>query len=170
LTPGAGDFVPGRVRLPFLVIANDGRPVERQTARVWVATGRDQKPFAATTARLEPIGVPGRSGPAAGGVTRIYVTDFRIPRPGRYWLVAEPAGARIQAVSVFAVKARLPVPAVDAQAPASATPTLASGPVASLTTERPPDRALLRYSVAGALAAHRPWGGAGGAPQVLDRG
>ncbi len=132
--------MPGRVRLPFLVIANDGRPVERPTARVWVARQRDEKPFAATTARLEPIGVPGRSGPAAGGVTRIYVARFRIPRPGRYWLVAEPAGARIQALSAFDVKARL-----------------GSAPVASLTTERPPDRALLRYSVSGSLAAHRPF-------------
>jgi hypothetical protein len=157
LTPGAGDFVPGRVRLPFLVIANNGRPVERPTARVWVARRRDEKPFTVTTARLEPIGVPGRSGPAAGGVTRIYVARFRISRPGRYSLVAEPAGARIQALSALDVKARLPVPAVGAKAPASATPILGSAPVASLTTERPPDRALLRYSISGSLAAHRPF-------------
>ena len=157
VTAGAGDFVPGRVRFPFLVIANDGRPVERATARVWVATGRDEAPFATTTARLEPIGIPGRSEAASGGVRRIYVARFDVPRPGRYWLLAEPAGARIQAVSVFDVQARLPVPAVGARAPASATPTLGGAPVSALTTERPPDRSLLRYSVAGALAAHKPF-------------
>jgi hypothetical protein len=157
VTAGAGDFVPGHVRFPFLVIADDGRPVERPTARVWVATGRDSTPFATATARLEPIGIPGRSKAASGGVRRIYVARFDVPRPGRYWLVAEPAGARIQAVSVFDVQSRLPVPAVGARAPASETPTLGSAPVSALTTDRPPDRSLLRYSVAGALAAHKPF-------------
>ena len=157
VTAGAGDFVPGQIRFPFLVIAGDGRPVERRTARVWVATGRDRTPFATTTARLEPIGVPGRSEAAAGGVRKIYVARFDVPRPGRYWLVAEPTGGHIQAVSVFRVQRRLPVPAVGARAPASATPTLGSAPVAALTTARPPDRALVRYSVAGSLAAHRPF-------------
>jgi hypothetical protein len=133
------------------------RPVERPTARVWVATGRNAKPFATTTAKLQPIGIPGHSEAASGGVTRIYVAHFRIPRPGKYWFLAEPEGAKIQAVSVFQVSAKLPVPAVGARAPASATPTLATAPVSALTTARPPDRALLRYSVAGSLAAHRPF-------------
>jgi hypothetical protein len=50
-------------------------------------------------------------------------------------------------------------PAVGAKAPASDTPTLASahGRTALLTTRVPPDRALLRYSVAGSLAAHKPF-------------
>ena len=156
-TAGAGSFVPGQVRFPFLVIANNARPVERPSARVWVATGRNAKPFATTTAKLQPIGVPGHSEAAAGGVTRIYVAHFRIPRPGKYWFLAEPEGAKIQAVSVFQVAANLPVPAVGAKAPASATPTLATAPVPVLTTARPPDRALLHYSVAGSLAAHRPF-------------
>jgi hypothetical protein len=156
-TAGAGSFVPGTVRFPFAVIRNDARPVERPTARVWVAAGRDRKPFAETTARLEPIGVPGVSGPASGGLTRIYVARFRIPRPGRYWLLAVPAGVPIKAVSVFDVKASLPLPPVGAKAPASPTPTLATAPVSALTTATPPDRALLRDSIAGSLAAHRPF-------------
>ena len=157
VTAGAGSFVRGPVRFPFLVIDNSGKPVERPSARVWVATGRDARPFASTTARLEPIGVPGHSAAAAGHVTKIYVARFRIPRPGRYWLVAVPDGARIQAVSVFEVDASLPVPKVGAKAPASATPTLASEPLAALTTDVPPDRELLRQSVAGSLAAHKPF-------------
>jgi len=156
-TAGAGSFVPGQVRFPFLVIANDGRSVERPTAHVWVATGRNAKPFARTIAKLEPIGIPGHSEAASGGLTRIYVARFRIPRPGRYWLVAEPDGAKIQAVNVFDVSAKLPVPAVGARAPGSETPTLATAPVSALTTAQPPDRSLLRYSVAGSLAAHRPF-------------
>jgi hypothetical protein len=157
VSAGAGSFVPGSVRFPFLVIARNGEPVERPTARVWVATGRSARPFASTTAQLEPIGVPGRSAPAAGNVTKIYVAHFRIPRPGRYWLVAVPDGARLQAVSVFDVDASLPVPKVGAKAPDSATPTLGSEPVSALTTDVPPDRDLLRHSVAGSLAAHKPF-------------
>jgi hypothetical protein len=153
VTAGAGSFVPGPVRFPFLVIDNSGKPVERPSARVWVATGRDARPFASTTARLEPIGLPGRSA-AAGHVTKIYVAHFRISRPGRYWLLAVPGGARIQAVSVFDVDASLPVPKVGAKAPASATPTLGSQPVAALTTAVPPDRDLLRQSVASSLTGH----------------
>jgi hypothetical protein len=157
VTEGAGDFVPGVVRYPFMVIRNDARPVYRPSARVWVATGRDAKPFERTTARLEPIGVPGLSGPAAGNVTRLYVAHVRIPHPGRFWLVAAPNGARIQAVGVFDVRSQSPTPAVGAKAPASDTPTLADAPADSLTTRRPPDLGLLRYSVADSLAAHRPF-------------
>jgi len=49
--------------------------------------------------------------------------------------------------------------AVGAKAPASATPTLASthGAVSQLTTRVPPDRDLLRYSIASSLAAHKPF-------------
>ena len=157
LTPGAGSFVAGEIRFPFLVIANNGRPIERPTARVLVAHGRDQEPFAKTTARLEPIGIPGRSEPAAGGLTRIYVAHFAVPKPGRYWVFARPAGARIKGVSVIRVSAELPLPAVGAMAPRSATPTLADAPATVLTTARPPDRPLLRYSIRASLADHRPF-------------
>jgi hypothetical protein len=157
ITAGASEFVPGAVRYPFLVIRNDARPVERSTASVWVATGRDRAPFARVTARLEPIGIPGRSAPAFGEVSRIYVAHLHVPRAGRYWVVAEPAGAKIQAIGALEVTAHAPSPAVGAMAPRSATPTLANASVASLTTKQPPDLALLRYSIAGALAAHRPF-------------
>jgi hypothetical protein len=46
---------------------------------------------------------------------------------------------------------------VGAKAPDSDTPTLADAPAGSLTTRRPPDLGLLRYSVADSLAAHRPF-------------
>ncbi|HLM37925.1 MAG TPA: hypothetical protein VK287_09115 [Gaiellaceae bacterium] len=157
ITAGASEFVRGSIRYPFLVIRNDARPVERSTASVWVAGGRDRAPFTRVTAQLEPIGIAGRSARAFGEVSRIYVAHFRVPRAGRYWLVAEPAGAKIQAIGSLEVTARSPSPAVGAQAPRSATPTLADASVARLTTRRPPDLALLRYSVAGTLSAHRPF-------------
>jgi hypothetical protein len=145
------------VRYPFLVIRNDAQPVERTTASVWVSSGRDRAPFARVRARLEPIGIPGRSAPAFGEVSRIYVAHLQVPRPGRYWLIAEPVGAKIQAIGTLEVNARMPSPAVGAKAPRSATPTLADAGAARLTTRQPPDLGLLRYSVAGALAAHRPF-------------
>ena len=157
LTQGAGSFVPGSVRFPFLVIANNGRPINRPTARVWLASGRDQEPFAQTTARLERIGVAGVSEPASGGVTRIYVAHLQIPRPGRFWLVTQPDGSKIKGIGVFDVRAKLPVPAVGDRAPVSRTPTLGDAPVGKLTTADPPDRALLRYSIAGSVTAHKPF-------------
>ena len=51
----------------------------------------------------------------------------------------------------------LPVPKVGARAPRSRTPTLSDASVAALTTAQPPDRGLLRYSVAASLAAHKPF-------------
>jgi hypothetical protein len=154
---GAADFEPGVIRLPFLVRPNDGRLVDRPTARVWIATGLGRRPFARATARLETIGVRGRW--ATTAVTRIYVAHLPIPRPGRYWLVAEPTGARIQAEGAIDVAAHSSSLAVGARAPRSDTPTLAAakGDAASLTTRHPPDLALLRYSIAASLDAHRPF-------------
>jgi hypothetical protein len=157
ITMGAGSFVPGSVRFPFMVITNDARPVNKPKARVWIANGKDKKPFAQATARLERIGISGVSSPAAGGVTRIYVTRLEISRPGRYWLVAQPAGQKVKGISVFDVRPTLPIPAVGAKAPASRTPTLGQAPLSRLTTADPPDRGLLHYSVAASLAAHKPF-------------
>jgi hypothetical protein len=157
VTAGASDFAVGDVRYPFLVIAEDAKPVERPAATVWVAKSRDGTPFARETAKLEPIGIPGRSPPAFGGVTRIYVMHVRIPRSGRYWLVAEPNGAKTQALGIIDVAARSRSVALGAKAPRSDTPTLATAPASKITTSRPPDLPLLHTSIAQALAAHRPF-------------
>ncbi len=157
VTAGAGDLSVGLVRFPFLVIANNAKPVERPAATVWVARSRDGVPFARVAAKLEPIGIPGRSEPAFGGVQRIYVMRVRIPRPGRYWMVAEPVGAKLQALGALDVSARSRSVAVGAAAPRSDTPTLATAPAAQITTSRPPDLPLLRHSVAASLAAHKPF-------------
>ena len=157
VTAGAGDFAPGAVRFPFLIIASDAKPVDRPAAAVWVSTSRDGKPFQRVSAKLEPIGVPGRSEAAFGGVRRIYVAHLRIPRPGRYWLVAEPRGAELQALGAIDVASRTRSVPVGARAPRSDTPTLATAPAAQITTSTPPDLPLLRYSVAQSLTAHAPF-------------
>jgi hypothetical protein len=156
---GDSDFAQGDVRFSFLVIKHDAKPVERPHARVWLARSQSARPFERATARLETIGPPGAGETASGGVGRIYVVQLHVPRPGRYWLVAEPVGAKIQAIGNLDVKARSDSVAVGAKAPASATPTLATahGAVSTLTTRVPPDRSLLRYSIADSLAAHRPF-------------
>ena len=88
----------------------------------------------------------------------LYVTIVEVPRPGRFWLLAEPVGGRpVQALGNVVVKARTSAPAAGAKAIASRTPTIAStgGDFARLTTAVPPDRELLRYSVAETLAARK---------------
>jgi hypothetical protein len=156
---GDSDFAPGDVRFSFLVIRHDARPVDRPRARVWIARSRSARPFERATATLEPIGPPGAGETAFGGVGKIYVVHLHVRRPGRYWLVAEPVGANIQALGILDVKPRSDAVALGAKAPRSATPTLATvhGAVSKLTTRVPPDRPLLRYSVAASLAAHKPF-------------
>ena len=156
---GSADFTPGPVRLSFLLLDNQGGAVNRPKARVWIAKSDDAAPFARTTATLEPIGVPG-SEPAAGDVARIYVAHFRVPKPGIYTIVAEPIGRRpVQGELHIQVRAQPQAPGVGTKAIASKTPTIAStgGKLSELTTRVPPDRTLLRYSVADSLAAHVPF-------------
>jgi len=160
LVDGASDFSIGVVRLPFVVLTSRARPVYRPEARVWVARSLAKRPFEEARARLEPIGIEGRSEPAFGGVTRIFVAHLRLSRPGHYWVLAEPIGGKpIQGVTILNVKARSSSPAVGSRAFPSQTPTIASarGRLRTLTTRVPPDTALLRYSVAASLAAHKPF-------------
>jgi hypothetical protein len=157
LVQGTSDYGPGRNRFLFLVVRQNGEVVERPRARVWVARGLKRRPFLETTARLEPIGVRGGE---HGGARGIFVTHVRLTEPGKYWLLAEPVGGRpVQGLATLVVKERTDAPASGERAIASRTPTLAStgGDVAALTTKRPPDRALLRYSVADSLADRVPF-------------
>jgi hypothetical protein len=154
---GTSDFQVGTNRVSFLVVDKQGRVIERPTAHVWVSKGLEQKPFAETTARLEPIGVPGGEKADAGS---IFVTRLDTPSPGTYWYLAKPVGGpEIQALGNVVVEQRSAAPSVGDHAIPSRTPTLAStgGDLTALTTARHPDRALYRTSVAQALAAHAPF-------------
>ena len=157
IVPGAADFEPGRVRLPFLVVDGQGRVVSRPTARVWLSRGLKEPPFAETTARLERIGTA--FAPDAHA-TEVFVVEVDVDEPGKYWLLAEPVGGRkIQALGDLSVRDESIGPDVGDEAPASETPTLEStgGHLAALTTRTPPDRELLQHSVAGSLAAKAPF-------------
>jgi hypothetical protein len=159
LIPGTSDYSPGDVRVSFLVVDPRGRVISRPRARVWVARSLEARPFATATAQLEPIGVPGES--SGADATSIYVAHVRIPAVGKYRLVARPLGGRerIAGIEDLDVARRSLSPMVGSRAYPSQTPTLASahGRVSELTTRVPPDRALLRTSIAAALAAHDPF-------------
>jgi hypothetical protein len=158
VVPGTSDYEPGNVRFSFVVVDSKGREVLLPSARIWVANGLEAKPFLMSTARLERIEVPGES---QGLSTHIYVAHVRLRKPGTYWVLAEPQGGRekVHALGNVVVHESSPVPNVGDPAPDSETPTLAStgGDLAKLTTRVPPDRTLLRYSVAGSLRAHVPF-------------
>ena len=124
-----------------------------------MATGLKDVPYQRTLAHSEPIGVPGG---AAAPVASIYVTQIDLSKPGKYWLLAVPAGSSkpVGALANAVVPAkRLGAPRVGDHAIASRTPTMESvgGKLAALSTATHPDPRLYRLSVAGALAAHVPF-------------
>ena len=155
IVPGAADFGPGTVRLPFLVIDGEGRVVTRPTAKIWIARELKAEPFGEAVARAEPIGV---SGTEPGEPTEIFVTELDLPEPGTYWVLAEPVGGRkIQAVGTVEVKERTAAPAVGAKAVVSKTPTLENATLEELTTSTKPDRKLYERSVAQAVTGGEPF-------------
>jgi hypothetical protein len=150
ITPGGADFGPGRVRLTFLVVDGQGAVVARPTARMWISRGLKEPPYARATARSEKIGVEG-SDPA--GTEAIYVANLDLPKPGTYWVLAEPVGGRkVQAVGTVVVKDATAAPDIGDPAHASKTPTLDTASLDELTTSKVPDKELYKSSVADALA------------------
>lgn len=156
--PGTVNHEPGDVRVSFLVVDAEGAVVALPTARVWVAEALDQAPFFEGEAKLQRIGVPGGD---EADATHIYVAMLRLPRPGTYWLLAEPAGGPepVQALGNVVVSKDDSPPDVGDEAYGSETPTLASagGNASSITTRTPPDASLLQHSVAESLAAKKPF-------------
>ena len=121
---GTSDHAVGKNRVSFLVVDKQSKLVERPTARLWVSHGLKQRPFAETTARLEPIGVPGGEDAGVGG---IYVATITAPTPGTYWILAEPVGGRkVQALGNVVVRRKSKAPSVGERAIPSKTPTLAT--------------------------------------------
>jgi hypothetical protein len=148
LIGGTFDYAPGDVRVSFLVVRHNARQVVAPRALVHVGRSLAARPFERVWATLEHT-----------GPNPIFVAHLTIRRPGRYWIVAAPAGSRVRGLGTLDVQAASQSPAVGAKAPPSRTPTIASthGNFAELTTRTPPDKGLLRYSVAGSLAAHKPF-------------
>jgi hypothetical protein len=154
---GTSDFGPGPIRYTFLIVAPSGASIERPHAHVWVARELNATPFDWATATLEDVGVP--DGYSAD-TKHIYVARLHVARPGTYWVLAEPAGGHpIQALGNLVVRRHSISPAIGAKAYPSRNPTLATahGDLGKLTTRLPPDRALLRYSIANSREAHKPF-------------
>jgi hypothetical protein len=153
---GTASHEPGTVRLSFLVVDAEGQVVTLPTARVLVARDLESEPFLESSAKLERIGVPGGM---EADATHIYVAHVRLPRPGKYWLLAEPEGGRdVQALGNVVVVEQDSALDIGEQAVASETPTLASTKdISELTTRVPPDESLLRYSIAESLSAKAPF-------------
>ena len=158
LVAGTGDFGVGAVRLSFLVVDQRGNPVYTPRATVWLAPRLKAVPLQRTTATLEPVGPLGTGGDGAD-TTHLYVAHLTVSKPGTWWVLARPDGAKIGAVGNLVVRPRTTSPAIGSMAYPSQTPTLASthGDTAALTTRVPPDTSLLRYSVADSLRAHKPF-------------
>jgi hypothetical protein len=158
LIPGTNDYSPGALRISFIVVDNRGRLIAPPRARFWIARSLTSKPFQETVARLERVGVAGVS--TAADAPPLYVAHVHVGAPGTYSVLARPVGpVSIGAIREVLVKKSAASLAVGSRAPASATPTLASarGRIAKLTTRVPPDRSLLRYSIAESLRAHVPF-------------
>jgi len=158
LIQGTTDYSPGDLRISFLVVDNRGRVIAPPKARFWIARSLLNKPFGQTVARLENVGVPGVT--TSEPVKALYVAHVRVPSAGPYWVLARPLGSvRIGGATQVVVNEHSSSPAVGSRAFPSRTPTLATahGRTAALTTRVPPDRGLLRYSIAESLAAHAPF-------------
>src|SRR5262245_50248162 len=158
VVPGTENHEPGDVRVSFLVVDSKGRVVTLPTAKIFVADALDARPFLETQGKLERIGVPGGD---EADATHIYVAHLKLPRAGKFWMLAEPEGGneKVQALgNVVVVKDDAP-PDIGDPAVASDTPTLASagGDAAAITTRTPPDESLLQYSVADSLNAKVPF-------------
>jgi len=157
IIPGTNDYGPGKNRISFLVVDKQSRLIERPTAHVWISRGLKQKPFAETTATLEPIGVPGG---AKADAQNIYVATLDMAKPGKYWILAEPVGGatKIQALGNAQVLKHSAAPEVGERAIPSKNPVLKPGvDPKTVTTAEPPDRNLLRTTVAAAMAAKKPF-------------
>jgi hypothetical protein len=159
LIPGTNDYSAGDLRISFLVVNNRGRVIDPPTAHFWIGRSLSAKPFQKTLARLVPVGVAGVS-KNSDVPPALYVAHVHVDQPGTYYVVARPVGAvAIGGVRDLVVKDRSVSPPIDSRAYASQTPTLTStgGKIRELTTRVPPDRGLLRYSIAESLAAHAPF-------------
>jgi hypothetical protein len=158
LAMGTSDYAAGTNRVAFLVVRQSNQVVQTQRARVYVGRSDAREPRQ-YQAKLVPIGVS----EALGGhehhdvPPRFYSVNVEFPQPGAWWIVVEPEGESLRATAVARVRRTTVSPAVGTKAYPSKNPTVADAPAASITTARPPDTPLLRYSIADSLKAHAPF-------------
>ena len=151
----SSDYATGLNRVSFLLVRDNGSLVRAPAADVYyqpAGSGAAKK----ATARLVPIGV-GEPSTAPDDVKEIYVASLRLRGPGKQWIVIQPRGVAFQGFQILEVKHEPEAVAIGEVAPASDNPTTATEPAERITTARPPDTALLRYSVAESLEAGLPF-------------
>jgi hypothetical protein len=151
----SSDFAVGPNRVSFLLVRNDSSQVRAPLADVYyrpVAGG----PTVKTVARLTPFGATAAT-KGSDDVTEVYVAELDLPRAGKQWVVIQPRGVAYQGFQILDVQANPKAVAVGDRAPASRNPTTATKPAKRITTARPPDTELLRYSVAESLDAGVPF-------------
>ncbi len=151
----SSDFAVGGNRVSFLLVRDDSSLVRVPLADVYYQPTAGG-PTKWAIARLVSIGV--KASPAEkDDVKEIYVAKLQLPRTGKQWIVIQPRGIAFQGFQILDVKAKPTAIAVGEQAPASKNPTLATKAASKITTARPPDTGLLRYSVAESLQAKTPF-------------
>jgi hypothetical protein len=158
LAMGTSDYAAGSNRLAFLVLRKNNEVIQTARAKVYVGLSgaREPKQY---QAKLVPIGVS----EALGGQEHhdvpamFYSVNVEFPQSGSWWIVVEPEGETIHATGVAQVRQASTSPAVGTKAYPSRNPTVADAPATSITTSRPPDTPLLRYSIADSLKAHAPF-------------
>ena len=151
----SSDFAIGRNRVSFLLVRDDSSLVSAPLADVYYRPS-GSGPATKTLARLVSIGVDG-SLAAKDDVKQIYVANLQLLRSGKQWIVIQPRGIAFQGFQILDVKAKPTAVAVGDKAPASNNPTVATKSASKITTSRPPDTGLLRYSVAESLSARVPF-------------
>lgn len=150
------DYAPGRNRVGFLVVREDGSLVEAPEATVWVGSENASEPEKAG-ATLESIGTEASPSEPTDDPTQLYIAHVDLAGPGRYWLAVQPEGEEIQAVGSVDVRPQTLSPAVGSNAIPSDNPTLDDAPAEEITTATPPDTELLRSSIAAAMGAGAPF-------------
>ena len=119
---GTANHEPGDVRVSFLVVDAEGAS---SRFRPRASGSRTRSTLRRSSSRARSSS--GSACPAATRPTRrhIYVAHLRLPRPGKYWLLAEPEGGatKVQALGNVVVVEEDSAPDVGDAAIASETPT-----------------------------------------------
>jgi hypothetical protein len=145
VAPATTDYTPGRNRVAFGLIEQDGTLAWGNTA-VYVARGEHAPahgPFLAPADSLQ-VRPAFRSETSAGdSAPGVYHADVELPGPGRWLLLAvtRRGGQLLGAATTVTARRTSPVPAVGDAAPRVHTPTPASvgGDVSKIDTRVPPD-------------------------------
>lgn len=156
------DYAMGVERVAFALVRKDGRLVEGKLATVQIAPGGlTEKPTQRVPALFERVGAHEHAGEDKDAdeleMAGLYVAHIRFDEPRRYGLLVQTADGAIQGYATVEVKAKSTSPAVGSKAPASDTPTIRDAPAEEITTARPPDTNLLRYSISDTLRAKQPF-------------